>query len=401
MNGIEICFTGFDAVDRQNLINLAESAGMIARKNITKNLHLVCAGQNAGPTKIARASEFNIPVIDPDVFDLMLTNHQLPDEVQAALDELKESRAKSLRQKLTEKHLLDTPVNTHAENRFNAHHNKRKALLSLQGILTGIVCDNRLKEIELSFLMAWLKDNPELADDPDTIDLVDLIEDVLSDGIVTADEREDITSLIDCVLEYKAFDIEAEKDLVNVFLGVLNGVCADGLVNDEEIAFLVGWITEHPELITVWPVSAIAEHLADFIEADSISDTAREELKDYLQKITGTAFAETGAPKAGAFECFDPVTVLQFSDTEFCFTGKFRSGSRSQIEQRLLQLGGFPSKCVRKTTRYLVVGSEGNENWLTSSFGRKIKQAMEYKEAGQDLLIIPEDVWIQVSNNPL
>lgn len=82
-------------------------------------------------------------------------------------------------------------------NRSNFTHNQQKALCSLKGLLTGIVCDESLKPAELLFLNAWLKDHEFLQSAPDSVDLIDALEDILEDGIMTDEEHEDIFCLVE------------------------------------------------------------------------------------------------------------------------------------------------------------------------------------------------------------
>jgi len=70
-------------------------------------------------------------------------------------------------------------------NKINWSRNTDKAVNGLLGILSGITADRRLNELEVLFLDVWLKSNQHLSNDPDAIDLIDLISDILSDGVVT------------------------------------------------------------------------------------------------------------------------------------------------------------------------------------------------------------------------
>jgi NAD-dependent DNA ligase len=65
---IEICFTGFAKADKSNLEEMAESAGMIVRKSVTNGLTHLCAGPNAGPSKLSKAGEVGAEVIDEGEF---------------------------------------------------------------------------------------------------------------------------------------------------------------------------------------------------------------------------------------------------------------------------------------------------------------------------------------------
>ena len=75
---------------------------------------------------------------------------------------------------------------------FTAKRNKQKSLISLRGILLGVTADHRLNETEILFLATWLKSNPELKRDHDFLTIQRAIEAVLEDGIITADEKDEL-----------------------------------------------------------------------------------------------------------------------------------------------------------------------------------------------------------------
>ena len=71
----------------------------------------------------------------------------------------------------------------------NRHRNSVKALNNLLGICSGLVCDGKLNDDEISYLRTWLLDNTELAGVwPGSI-IATRVTDVLRDGIVTEEER--------------------------------------------------------------------------------------------------------------------------------------------------------------------------------------------------------------------
>ncbi len=67
-SGIEILFTGFSRSQRQDLEEMAEAAGMIVRKSVTKGLTYLCIGSNAGPSKMAQATDAGACIIELDGF---------------------------------------------------------------------------------------------------------------------------------------------------------------------------------------------------------------------------------------------------------------------------------------------------------------------------------------------
>ncbi|MCE8002551.1 BRCT domain-containing protein [Billgrantia ethanolica] len=65
---LEILFTGFDAEARAELEGEAESEGMKVRKSVTQNLDFLCAGPNAGPSKLAEAKAKGVVVMSETEF---------------------------------------------------------------------------------------------------------------------------------------------------------------------------------------------------------------------------------------------------------------------------------------------------------------------------------------------
>ena len=60
---LEVCFTGFSASDKKELIAAAEQAGVIVRKAVTSRLSLLVCGSNAGPKKMEQAQQHLIPLV--------------------------------------------------------------------------------------------------------------------------------------------------------------------------------------------------------------------------------------------------------------------------------------------------------------------------------------------------
>ena len=123
-------------------------------------------------------------------------------------------------------------------NRINWSRNIDKAVNGLLEILSGVTADRRLNEQEVLFLDVWLKSNHHLSNDPDAIDLIHLISDILSDGVVTQDELIDLQQLCQDIREYKDVDRYEDEKLINEFIGLLKGVTADGIVNPKEFSFI-------------------------------------------------------------------------------------------------------------------------------------------------------------------
>lgn len=73
----EICFTGFARSDRERLSQIAMAHGFLVKDLVTKELFLLVAGENAGPSKLKKAEGQGCKVTDEKGF-LDLLDHTIP-----------------------------------------------------------------------------------------------------------------------------------------------------------------------------------------------------------------------------------------------------------------------------------------------------------------------------------
>ena len=86
----------------------------------------------------------------------------------------------------------DQPVN----RGFNFSNNAVKAVNVLYGLCLGIVADGKVDNREVLFLDTWLKENSDyLASFPLNV-VSDRLRDILSDGVITQDEKDDLYSML-------------------------------------------------------------------------------------------------------------------------------------------------------------------------------------------------------------
>ena len=77
---LEVCFTGFNKADKEQLTALAESKNMCVRISVTTNLHFLCCGYNAGPGKIKKSRRQGVIILTENQFRLMLETGEIPEE---------------------------------------------------------------------------------------------------------------------------------------------------------------------------------------------------------------------------------------------------------------------------------------------------------------------------------
>lgn len=281
------------------------------------------------------------------------------------------------------------------DRRFNAHRNRDKALYSLLGICRGLVADQVVNPREVLFLHSWLKNCPELRDDPDGRDLACCIESILEDSRIDQDELDDLKQLIESILRYRQVDA-GEADEINMLLGMLTGISADHHINEVETAFLHLWIQKNVGLRDSYPASIVLEAVEDILADGIVTEGEKQSLIKLLHSIVGNRFETTGIAYGLSTEfCCQAIDALVHSGRTFCFTGTLSLGPRAEAERLISNRGGRVIKSVTRDLNVLVVGAIASRDWRFSAHGRKIEKALKYQTAGLPLVIINERTWKQ------
>ena len=270
--------------------------------------------------------------------------------------------------------------------------NTEKAFEGLYGVLKGISSDKQISDGEILFLDAWLRDQAYLRKDPDVIDLLDAIQDILADGVVTKAERKDLLQLVKDILEFRDefvyFDDNVKTQL-NIAMGIFSGISSDVTLTDGEIKFLKRWLKETEVLQDHWPVSTVFKVVKDALKDGVITEQERAEILQILEDVVGGSIQEDGVAsgKSSRLPLHD-IDRIEFEGRVFCFTGTMTYGPRAMCEELTIAKGGTVIRGVTKKLDYLVLGPIASRDWIHSSFGRKVEKAMQYGKT-----IISEEVW--------
>lgn len=279
---------------------------------------------------------------------------------------------------------------------FHYGSNKLKALQSLRGILQGVIADQKLNDIELMFLDVWLRSDAEYKKDGDFLDLLDLLEDVLEDGIISQDELSEVQGFLNDVLDYGYQGALNDIALTNQLLGFLQGITADDQLKDAEIVKLTEILAENPEIASQWPGNSIIKRLDTILEDGVIDDEERSDLLVMLKGICGQQFTDTGCAECHATDFFAADVVIDsLENKNICFTGKFFAGSRKIMESLAKANGAIVKKDVTQDLDFLVIGSMASRDWKFTSHGRKIEAAIKNQDLGYPSQIINEELWIK------
>src|SRR5690606_20128514 len=88
----------------------------------------------------------------------------------------------------------------------------------------------------------------------------------------------------------------------------------------------------------------------------------------------------------------DPVPEnFSCNGLSMCLTGNFVSGRRKAVQLRLQSMGATIKTSVSSKLDVLVIGALVSPDWLYSSHGLKIQDALRWKSQGRSLLLIAEE----------
>lgn len=182
---------------------------------------------------------------------------------------------------------------------------------------------------------------------------------------------------------------------VDELLGMCRGILADGEVNQSEAIFLLDWLDRHREFQDTFPFNALYPRVRDALE-DGVLDL--DEQRDLLGALSSTVGGEVatsmGSNSLSTELPFDnPCPTILYAASVFVVTGVFTYGKRRAVCYAIESRGGAIRSAVSASTDYVVVGEIGSRDWLHSSYGRKIQQAVDLRQEGARISIVPERHW--------
>lgn len=182
---------------------------------------------------------------------------------------------------------------------------------------------------------------------------------------------------------------------VDELIGICRGILADGEVNKSEASFLLDWLERHREFERTFPFSTLYPRVRDALQ-DGVLDL--DEQRDLLEALAATVGGEIAAPTGSnslstELPFDDPCPTILHAASVFVVTGVFTYGKRRAVCYAIESRGGVVRAAVSPKTDYVVVGEVGSRDWLHSSYGRKIQEAVDLRQAGAMISIVPERHW--------
>lgn len=175
---------------------------------------------------------------------------------------------------------------------------------------------------------------------------------------------------------------DSTKSLQNL-KQIIEKIMIDKLITKNEINDLKFWLDHNSQLIGNYPFDKINNLVNQILNDGQITD---EEFNN-LNRV----FNEFINPLNNTND-----NIVNIENRCFCLTGTFNSGSKEDIEQKIINKGGSYKKGVSAKINYLIVGDGGSDAWKFGNYGGKVQKAMELKEKGKNIEIISEEEFIKI-----
>ncbi|BBT15105.1 hypothetical protein WP8S17C03_11540 [Metapseudomonas otitidis] len=193
-----------------------------------------------------------------------------------------------------------------------------------------------------------------------------------------------------------------DRRSADALVGVAAGLIADGNINQAEAEFLQRWLQANLTHLDD-PVINILYQRVQAMLSDGVLDAEESaELLEILNQFAGLNLNtpdEPAKPKehavANRLPLNDPQPDLEFEGRVFVFTGTMAYGPRKAVAELASQAGATVTNTISRKVHYLVIGSIGNDQWLHSSYGTKIKAALDLRNSGEPIAIIDEDYFLK------
>lgn len=269
-----------------------------------------------------------------------------------------------------------------------------KSINSLLGLVEGIAIDSKINDIETGFLQAWLDNHRINSARHPFNELFPVVEQAISDGVLTEDERGDIIWLCNQLTSADYFSA-ATADMQKLH-AVMAGIGADGEITVEELEGLLLWLREYDHLKTCWPYDEVESLVLGVLSDKKIDPQEHKMLMGFFGEFVSILDNKTIANPA-FIEGSDIVGLcavcpeISFAEAVFCLTGASYKYTRGEFEKIIVNLGAKTSDAISKKVNYLVVGGDGNPCWAYACYGRKVEKAVELRKQGHPIVIIHEN----------
>ena len=251
---------------------------------------------------------------------------------------------------------------------------------SLYGIIQGINYDNQITEEETTRLKKWVNDNILYKQYSVIYFLINVLERILNDNYISEYEKLELIEAVSTT-RYSIMYNESRVSL-QVLKGILDGIVADKIIEENEIYNLKRWLNDNDYLSDIYPYDKVVYAVNNVLEDGEISNEEKNKLLNDFNEIINPSK-----------DCCEKV---DFNGKTFCLTGEFLFGSKDDVSNFLQEKGAIEKSGVSSKIDYLIVGLVGSDAWKYGNYGGKILKAKELQEKGAKVKIVDENILKEV-----
>lgn len=275
----------------------------------------------------------------------------------------------------------------------------KNSIERLYGIIEGVAIDTELNDEEIITLKNWIETHETLHSVEPFNELNKLLADILEDGIIDFQEREDLLEWCAEIINERGF-LKDFTEIVRRLHGVLSGVLCDRFIKTEELKGLKDWLIDYEHLHGWWPFNELSMHIKTILKDGKIDSDEQKTLQfffnDFNEQIIHLPVIHDDDywMNQDLFSCkpiFQPIASIcepdpkiEFKNKSFCFTGPAATARRKDLLDVIKQLGGIPKNTIIMTLDYLVIGAQASPAWIYSTYGRKIETVMQRKQTDRN-----------------
>lgn len=165
-----------------------------------------------------------------------------------------------------------------------------KNINELIGIIKGVNFDGVINNKEISRLQIWVNKNRNLAYKSNQIKLIQLVDSILADKIITTEERNSVLEFCNTVTNESSNEITKIYELN----GIIEGIICDEVINDAEIYRLKEWMDNYGHYVREHePSEKICKIIDDVLSDNIITSDEKELLLNLLSNRIEFAQVET------------------------------------------------------------------------------------------------------------
>lgn len=281
----------------------------------------------------------------------------------------------------------------------------QKTIERLYGYIQGISIDCQINDKEIAALTNWVQSHDYMHDIYPFKELIPKIQEILDDGVIDADEREELSEWCANIINDRGF-LNDFTQIIRCLHGIMVGVLCDKRVRVSELSGLRDWLEDYECLKDWWPFNELNIKIKKILLDGQVDEDEQKELLDFFKDFNEQVYAHPnihdeeyvsddhlrspGTVIHSISSICEKNPVICFKGRKFCFTGPAASAKRKDLFAAVEELGGTAHNTAIVGLDYLVIGAQASPAWVYSTYGRKIETVMQRKNEKNNVCIVQE-----------